>query len=177
MVNKNCRNPVEIQSIDLTNCKLDSGVLSDFLLTNGLKKALPPPRNDEEADEECPDMFLAGSSYEEGDVVEMDGVVYKCKSWPCAQWCSVTSYEPGSEKSANAWDIIAWAWGSGSSDYVDFYYSQSATNPIWNLIGSMRCTQADGQTKSLSYYLPAGAGMEATTTVMIWSSKLLKVQG
>lgn len=61
---------------------------------------------DEQAEDECPDIFLGGSSYEEGDVVEMNGVVYKCKSWPNSQWCSVTSYEPGSEKSEDAWEVI-----------------------------------------------------------------------
>jgi hypothetical protein len=56
--------------------------------------------------DECPEFFVAGSSYEEGDLVEMNGVVYKCKDWPNAQWCSMDGYEPGSDNSANAWDII-----------------------------------------------------------------------
>lgn len=56
--------------------------------------------------DECPESFVAGSSYEEGDLVEMNGVVFKCKDWPSAQWCSMDGYEPGSDISANAWDII-----------------------------------------------------------------------
>jgi hypothetical protein len=48
------------------------------------------------------DLFIAGSSYEEGDLVEKNTVVYKCKSWPNAQWCSTSD----SDNSDSTWEII-----------------------------------------------------------------------
>lgn len=62
-------------------------------------------------DEECPDTFVAGASYEEDDTVEVEGVVYQCKSWPGSQWCSISGYEPGGNKSDKAWDIIGYCEG------------------------------------------------------------------
>jgi hypothetical protein len=58
--------------------------------------------------EDCPDAFVAGTSYEEGDTVEVNGVVYQCRSYPNAQWCSVSGYEPGGDNSDEAWDIVGY---------------------------------------------------------------------
>jgi hypothetical protein len=54
----------------------------------------------------CPDLFVAGTSYEEGDLVELNTVVYKCKSWPYAPWCSKSGYEPDGDNSDKAWEVI-----------------------------------------------------------------------
>jgi hypothetical protein len=62
--------------------------------------------NDVDDTDSCPDIFVAGTSYEEGDLVELNTVVYKCKSWPYAPWCSKSGYEPDGDNSDKAWEVI-----------------------------------------------------------------------
>ncbi|KAL7511950.1 hypothetical protein ACHAXN_008867 [Cyclotella atomus] len=80
--------------------------------------------------EGCPDIFVAGTSYEEGDTVEMNGVVYRCKSWPGSQWCSVSGYEPGGDNSAQAWDIIGYCDGSIAPTILPSTPSDAAGCPV-----------------------------------------------
>ncbi|KAL3790827.1 hypothetical protein ACHAWO_010666 [Cyclotella atomus] len=63
----------------------------------------------------CPDLFVAGTSYEEGDLVELNTVVYKCKSFPNAKWCSMSGYEPDGDNSDKAWEVI----GHCEEDLID----------------------------------------------------------
>ncbi len=71
----------------------------------------------------CPDPWVAGSSYEGGEIAEVDGNVYKCSTTPFVNfWCGNPSYKPG-----------------------DSTYWQEA----WTLLGS--CTGTIGPSKSSSY--------------------------
>lgn len=50
-----------------------------------------------------------------------------------------------------------WCWGDGKSDFVDFYYASSATDPVWNFIERKQCPGGSAQNVSTSYTLPQGA--------------------
>lgn len=59
----------------------------------------------------CPDKFVSGSIYEEGDKVAVDSVVYKCRSWPNSALCSMNGYEPDGVNSADAWIRLGYCAG------------------------------------------------------------------
>lgn len=50
-----------------------------------------------------------------------------------------------------------WCWGDGKSDFVDFYYASSATDPVWNFIERKQCPGGSAQNVSTLYTLPQGA--------------------
>lgn len=54
--------------------------------------------------------------------------------------------------------IIAnvWAWSSGASDRVDFYYASDATSPVWEFIGTLTPPGGGAQELKMAYTLPAG---------------------
>ena len=73
-------------------------------------------------------------------------------------------------------EATVWCWSNGSSDYIDFYYASSATNPQWEPVGGnigvsnrVQCPGADQQTVSMSYTLPAG-GLQAVRVNMMYGA-------
>jgi len=54
-----------------------------------------------------------------------------------------------------------WAWNDGSQDMADFYYSASANNPEWKLIGSRPAGGPDERTLSIQYTLPSNSPLQA----------------
>jgi hypothetical protein len=54
--------------------------------------------------------------------------------------------------------IIAsiYPWSTGSSDYADFYYTSSSSNPQWQYIGTLQPSGGGIQELKISYNLPAG---------------------
>ncbi|KAL7518452.1 hypothetical protein ACHAWX_003275 [Stephanocyclus meneghinianus] len=60
----------------------------------------------------CPDVFSSSATYKEGDKVEINGLVYKCRSWPNSAWCSMRGYEPDGDNSADAWTLLGYCDGS-----------------------------------------------------------------
>ncbi|KAL7509263.1 hypothetical protein ACHAXN_006280 [Cyclotella atomus] len=79
--------------------------LSPSVASSDAPSASPAPT-------ECPDPFSAGITYEEGDMVEKNGIVYQCKTAPNSQWCSTSGYEPGSDQSDTAWGVVGYCTGS-----------------------------------------------------------------
>lgn len=73
-------------------------------------------------------------------------------------------------------EATVWCWGDGSSDYIDFYYASSATNPQWVPVGNeigvsnrVQCPGGAQQTVSKSYTLPAG-GLQAVRVNMMYGA-------
>ena len=60
----------------------------------------------------CPEAFSSSNTYEEGDKVEANGLVYKCRAWPNSAWCNSVGYEPGDDSSADAWEVLGYCEGS-----------------------------------------------------------------
>eukprot|EP00804_Cyclotella_cryptica_P020912 CCRYP_009250-RA/>CCRYP_009250-RA protein AED:0.06 eAED:0.04 QI:0/0/0/0.75/0.66/0.5/4/0/652 len=60
----------------------------------------------------CPDEFVIGAKYEEGDKVAVNSIVYKCRSWPNAALCSMRGYEPDGLHSADAWTRMGYCEGT-----------------------------------------------------------------
>eukprot|EP00970_Alexandrium_tamarense_P001277 scaffold131_cov206-Alexandrium_tamarense.AAC.17 len=60
----------------------------------------------------CPEPFDEDASYEEGDKVELQGVVLQCKSWPNSAWCGRTGYEPLGPNSDSAWTKLGTCTGT-----------------------------------------------------------------
>jgi hypothetical protein len=54
----------------------------------------------------CPDEYVVSTKYEEGDRVVVDGIVYKCRSWPNSAFCSMQGFEPDGIHSAQAWTLL-----------------------------------------------------------------------
>lgn len=54
----------------------------------------------------CPDEYVASTKYEEGNRVVVDGIVYKCRSWPNSAFCSMQGFEPDGINSAQAWTLL-----------------------------------------------------------------------
>eukprot|EP00956_Cyclotella_meneghiniana_P035057 scaffold110845_cov23-Cyclotella_meneghiniana.AAC.1 len=60
----------------------------------------------------CPNEFDSSATYESGDVVELDGLVYQCRSWPNSGWCSQAGYEPDGEHYHDAWTHLGYCEGT-----------------------------------------------------------------
>ena len=60
----------------------------------------------------CPDEFVSGTTYEEGDKVALNNIVYKCRSWPNSAWCSMNGYEPDRVNSGDAWTWLGFCTGT-----------------------------------------------------------------
>jgi hypothetical protein len=60
----------------------------------------------------CPDEYSSGASYEEGDKVTKNSIVYKCRAWPNSGWCNNDAYEPGTDVSKEAWTIVGYCDGT-----------------------------------------------------------------
>ena len=54
----------------------------------------------------CPPEFDESATYEAGDKVEMNGIIYECKSWPESAHCSRAGFEPAGEYSKEAWTVL-----------------------------------------------------------------------
>jgi hypothetical protein len=54
----------------------------------------------------CPPEFDESTTYEAGDKVEMNGIIYECKSWPESAHCSRAGFEPAGEYSKEAWTVL-----------------------------------------------------------------------
>jgi hypothetical protein len=64
-----------------------------------------------------------------------------------------------------------WCWSTGTSDYIDFYYANDATNPVWNQIGLRQTCPGGGlQTVTASYTLPQGAIQAVRVNLMYGSN-------
>ena len=59
----------------------------------------------------CPNEYDSSSTYEEGDTVISDDIVYKCRSWPNSGWCNVDVYAPGGVYSEIAWTALGYCDG------------------------------------------------------------------
>ncbi|KAL7449993.1 hypothetical protein ACHAWC_001987, partial [Mediolabrus comicus] len=73
-------------------------------------------------------------------------------------------------------EATVWCWNTGSSDYIDFYYASSATNPQWVPVGGnvgasnrVQCPGGAQQTVSMTYTLPAG-GLQAVRVNMMYNA-------
>lgn len=53
-------------------------------------------------------------------------------------------------------EATVYAWSSGASDTADFYYSSTASNPIWQYIGSRTPEDGGEQVIKIAYDLPEG---------------------
>ena len=63
-----------------------------------------------------------------------------------------------------------YCWGSGTSDYIDFYSASDASNPNWQKIGQRkRCPGSGLQNMSVSYNLPQGATQAVRANFMYGS--------
>ncbi|KAL7483108.1 hypothetical protein ACHAW6_008756 [Cyclotella cf. meneghiniana] len=51
----------------------------------------------------CPDEYVVSTKYKEGDRVVVDGIVYKCRSWPNSAFCSMQGFEPDGINTMQAW--------------------------------------------------------------------------
>ena len=69
----------------------------------------------------CPDAWeeksLAGESYEGGDAVSSNGLVYVCKDEPSGNHCSQAGYEPGTNPATpdawkDAWELLGYCEGT-----------------------------------------------------------------
>jgi leucyl aminopeptidase len=49
-----------------------------------------------------------------------------------------------------------WAWNTGASDSIDFYYAANAANPVWVLIATVVPSGGGAQIISRSFTLPSG---------------------
>jgi hypothetical protein len=83
----------------------------------------------------CPDEYDPSATYEEGDKVMSNDVVYKCRPWPNSGWCSMDAYAPGGAFSKDAWTTLGYCDGktlvlsglklhlfSSCSSIVSFFY-------------------------------------------------------
>jgi hypothetical protein len=59
----------------------------------------------------CPDEYDSSATYEEGDMVTSDDIVYKCRSWPNSAWCNMDIYAPGGVYSEMAWATLGYCEG------------------------------------------------------------------
>jgi hypothetical protein len=59
----------------------------------------------------CPDDYSDSEEYEEGDKVTVNGLVYKCRSWPNSGYCGRDGYEPGGTYSKEAWTLLGYCDG------------------------------------------------------------------
>ncbi len=64
-----------------------------------------------------------------------------------------TSFAPGKTVTFEA---TVWAWSTGSSDTLDFYYAADAANPVWTYITSKVSPGGDAQLLTATYTLPSG---------------------
>ena len=115
-----------------------------------------PTKTDEAAWEKigCPEGYLVGTSYEERDVVENNGVVYECKEEPYNQFCGQAGYEPGVDTHfRDAWLVLGSCTGTlAPSDSPTASPSQpptsSPTRSQWELVG---CPEEFDTTLQTSY--------------------------
>ncbi|WP_257462748.1 Ig-like domain-containing protein [Archangium lipolyticum] len=54
-------------------------------------------------------------------------------------------------------EATVWAWGSGSSDALDLYYTADASNPSWTYLSTLIPSAGGQQVLSTTYTLPVGA--------------------
>eukprot|EP00956_Cyclotella_meneghiniana_P013155 scaffold18839_cov61-Cyclotella_meneghiniana.AAC.1 len=60
----------------------------------------------------CPVEFDASATYEAGDKVEMNGLVYECRSWPNSAHCSQAGFEPDGANYRDAWIVLGFCEGT-----------------------------------------------------------------
>ncbi|MDY7228794.1 S8 family serine peptidase [Hyalangium rubrum] len=54
-------------------------------------------------------------------------------------------------------DVTVNAWSTGSSDYLDIYYTGDASNPSWTFLATLQPSAGGTQVLSATYTLPAGS--------------------
>eukprot|EP00986_Skeletonema_menzelii_P013599 scaffold8071_cov171-Skeletonema_menzelii.AAC.1 len=65
-----------------------------------------------------------------------------------------------------------WCWGTGTSDYIDFYYASDASNPVWTQTGQrQQCPGGGAQIVTQSYTLPQGSIQQAVRVNVMYLSK------
>ncbi len=88
----------------------------------------------------------------------------------------VVSRASGGDNDLTEGDIVTitatvWCWGTGSSDYIDFYYASDASNPVWNQIGQRKvCPGGGSQIVTATYTLPQGGIQGVRVNLMYGSS-------
>jgi hypothetical protein len=63
----------------------------------------------------CPEEFISGVKYEEGDIVSIGHVVYVCRDWPRSEMCKQIGYEPDGSYSEQAWNRLGYCEGKFNS--------------------------------------------------------------
>jgi hypothetical protein len=58
-------------------------------------------------------------------------------------------------------DVTVWGYSRGLADTLDVYYTGTAATPSWTYLGSVKSGKAGLHTISLTYTLPAPAGVQA----------------
>jgi hypothetical protein len=88
----------------------------------------------------CPEKFISGVKYEEGDKVSIYHDVYVCREWPMSVWCRQIGYEPGGSYSEQAWYHLGYCEGKFTSVFgmktclCLFYIYCNDVKPIVTLI-------------------------------------------
>lgn len=77
----------------------------------------------------CPDEFDSSFEYHEGDTVEVDGIVLKCKSWPNSLYCSLSGFEPLGRYSDMAWTKMGYCQGTIVSLIPDISIASTCMKP------------------------------------------------
>ncbi|HZH77536.1 MAG TPA: S8 family serine peptidase [Archangium sp.] len=54
-------------------------------------------------------------------------------------------------------EATVWAWSTGTSDYLDLYYTASAASPTWTYLTTLRPSAGGAQVLSATYTLPEGS--------------------
>ena len=54
----------------------------------------------------CPGEYTKEGVYDEGDMVSLNGIVYKCNPFPFSAWCSHDDYAPDSKAGEDAWEVL-----------------------------------------------------------------------
>jgi hypothetical protein len=86
----------------------------------------------------CPEEFVSGVKYEEGDKVSIDRVVYVCREWPRSEMCKQIGYEPDGSYSEQAWNRLGYCEGKFNSVFSMkarlclFYF-------LYNCTSAMNC--------------------------------------
>ena len=69
---------------------------------------------------------LISFTYQDGDIVERDCIMYRCRDYPYSLWCTNELYVPGSDNGGIAWERIGpcwWWWNDSVVTYMMCWYS------------------------------------------------------
>ena len=54
----------------------------------------------------CPGEYSKSGVYDGGDLVSLNGIVYRCNPFPYSAWCSHDDYTPDSKVGEDAWEVL-----------------------------------------------------------------------